>query len=678
MAYKNHMIPTPIQRCSSIEQEVQERLYRGVGLAQLNILRDQMRLGGLTIGSRQVRLHDGVVVECNICFNNEYIIVHTVPQVAERTTHPSVVPVNIIFHPRNGIIEKVLTLLTEIIVDGASTVSTVFMFGVQGGWENGNVLLEDKYAFPLIDEDNASFIANSTDDGHFAGEDGKYGNIFWIGASGSALSWHGPPSRHFALPSRDSIPGLSKLEYFLDGINPVVNYTAFDNKLYRQGKVVAVSPNYTWVGADAATAFESCIVLGAGINKTDGMIYGVFFSNRRGAPTYVVVMSDNHTIYTDDLSVAHEYSSQTGASIRQQYMPAKSGLYICLFVYDGNGVDGWTLISEHAASRNGLVWFANEDCTEFICSNGDVLNLNGNLSHPTQTNVRINVSVPRENGINVGARSSFNMSYSANLLYEFMQNNKINASIVASFTAQSNQVSHDTTYASFSGNTVVYAPGEEPSPITVIYGPDYIDHEGTYGFSVLGQGDGDITWSGGGISAGGILTVDSIHRCGAITITATDSCGSQASKSVRLPDGIWILESEEVFDEGYSSYCVYIPGCRTVTTVIGDTRYVERFIGLCGAGAASATTTVKACVYPRKCEEQTFATSIENPSWCSLGGSPHCDYSAPQCEDGVFKYIPCSTLGATCSDEVSKISVTQILASAVCVAYRKVEKYVCA
>ena len=75
MATSNPMVPTPTNHGMGHE----EALYRGIALAQLRILKQQMQLGGLFIGNRRVKLDNGVDIVCSICFNREDIVVSVPP-----------------------------------------------------------------------------------------------------------------------------------------------------------------------------------------------------------------------------------------------------------------------------------------------------------------------------------------------------------------------------------------------------------------------------------------------------------------------------------------------------------------------------------------------------------------------------------------------------------------------
>lgn len=85
MATNSHMVPT-VSLPKGMSQE--EALFRGAALAQLNILKQQMELGKLTVGSRTVRLGNGVVVTCSICFNKHDMSVFVPVALAQNAKPP--------------------------------------------------------------------------------------------------------------------------------------------------------------------------------------------------------------------------------------------------------------------------------------------------------------------------------------------------------------------------------------------------------------------------------------------------------------------------------------------------------------------------------------------------------------------------------------------------------------
>jgi hypothetical protein len=66
-------VPTPILR----DAGYQENLYRGRAMAELRILKQQMGITGLKMGSRTVDIGANVFVHCVVCFNMEDVRLFT-------------------------------------------------------------------------------------------------------------------------------------------------------------------------------------------------------------------------------------------------------------------------------------------------------------------------------------------------------------------------------------------------------------------------------------------------------------------------------------------------------------------------------------------------------------------------------------------------------------------------
>ena len=259
----------------------------------------------------------------------------------------------VILHPRSG----VLSLLPYM-----ETVSTgMTAYGVIGGWKDGITLLETEYLYPLDDTDNASFIVSSDgekdDDGNtiltgeFAGDASLYGNLYWINGDSvnlALLSWRGPPTRHFCLPSDTNIPGFSVIEGTVERQFDIVpEYSAFGTALYQAGEVLLDAPRYNW----PTGGLECCLILGA-MQNVAGPIYIATQSDRRNAPAGVL----------------------------------GPGFFLVLWKTAQEGdeepiVDGWKLVSQVNYGRHGLPWFGNASGTEFVCGNGDRLTAEGILTY---------------------------------------------------------------------------------------------------------------------------------------------------------------------------------------------------------------------------------------------------------------------------------------------------------
>lgn len=102
---------------------------------------------------------------------------------------------------------------------------------------------------------------------------------------------------------------------------------------------------------------------------------------------------------------------------------------------------------------------------------------------------------------------------------------------------------------------------------------------------------GPLTWSIGSGAINSATGVITSVGCGSATITVTDSCGNTATKDVKFPSGIWVLQQVLCPDDPpygcscdylYSTtkyvgnlkkvYC-YIPGCHCTETVYSWCRY---------------------------------------------------------------------------------------------------------
>lgn len=123
---------TPIVRDSSFNKEE----YRGLATAQMRILKDYMKVGGLTAYSRVVTLANGVVITCQKSFNREDIFIRVPQVVSEYTT---------------AITETVCKLLK-----GFPTFSRTVTFGsfpddvyVTNEYLTGDTYLDGVYSIPI-------------------------------------------------------------------------------------------------------------------------------------------------------------------------------------------------------------------------------------------------------------------------------------------------------------------------------------------------------------------------------------------------------------------------------------------------------------------------------------------------------------------------------------------------
>ena len=383
----------------------EENLYRGQAMAQLRILKQQMAIGGLKIGSRRVDLGNGVTCFCNICFNKEdvYVMVPRVGGGEEVTTESFT---GIIIHPRSGGIEP-FQYTEYVSTDFGSIAEIHYMYGVAGGWLDGVTPYSTQYIYPMNATGNTNFVKGlHTKTVTKTGSDpketvtevakfvapGLYGNLYWDNGAVwdaetetwdkpyIALSWKGTPTRHFRLPSNIEIPGFSTFETSVPGmIEDKPEYTAFGTKLYCRGLVVAEAPHYSWPYNNSGVNGR-CLILGA-MRNTQGVTYIVCQSDHKLAPSFIWQYSDGVVKSGETETYLAENPLVTLVHTRELTSPGffiglwKRGKYTELF-----SVDGWGLVSEHAYSRNGLPWFGKADGTEFVCGNGDTLSAVGLLT----------------------------------------------------------------------------------------------------------------------------------------------------------------------------------------------------------------------------------------------------------------------------------------------------------
>lgn len=214
---------TPIVRNSSFDKEA----YRGLATAQMRILKDYMKVGGLSVYSRIVTLDNGVVITCQKSFNREDIFI-SVPQVP----------------------------YTEVIV---KVVSGAFLFDHK----------------QLAGFSRLEFNANNTEaDGWAAtyevGPD-VYGNTDWKG-KGGVLCWLGVASRHFEIDATKSDSGYMVFDEDVGIENPISYYTPFGPDIYAEGAVLDTVP---------AAGLTSSKVLGAA--RIEGKLVCVVGRNYRNA-----------------------------------------------------------------------------------------------------------------------------------------------------------------------------------------------------------------------------------------------------------------------------------------------------------------------------------------------------------------------------------------------------------
>lgn len=188
MATSNPMVPTPTNHGMSHE----EALYRGIALAQLRILKQQMQLGGLTIGSRRVKLDDGTEIFCNICFNAEsvQVVLPKYDNPADMQPKPPTVGL-FLCQPRY------CTSLS----DGWDMVNEFYSISYKYcdfyGYDlnRREVSAWGDAVYPLSDGDRCTSLLNSSGK-LLPVENEYYGNVDWQDGNGNVITWFGAHSRY--------------------------------------------------------------------------------------------------------------------------------------------------------------------------------------------------------------------------------------------------------------------------------------------------------------------------------------------------------------------------------------------------------------------------------------------------------------------------------------------------
>lgn len=467
-----------------------------------------------------------------------------------KTTLIALKNISVICHPRSG---KVVNLkYKRHYVDALNMVNSdsIPVAGVIGGWKDGTDLLTSEYIFPLVDEDNASFIFTDADpiNGEFVQDTGNYGNLYWTNGE-DVLSWKGTPTRHFRLPSDTELPGLSTIETGRDVQGETLfEYTSFGFNVYQNGEVYLTAPKYSWPKKADGNPEGRCLVLGAMLDD-EGNTLIVTQSDRALAP-----------------------------------VGAKGGYYLMVWKESSaeGSVDGWLQIFEQQYTRNGLPWFGNKTGTEFVCGNGDKIIISSTTT--------LTLAIPSEGTYNETGTGhiTFNAKYNSAKFYEFIDNIIINSPVSMTFNASSSNASTADKYA----NTTLTIPivvetPDTPTPLTVVGPPDVDGNMPEYTGNLA-----DYNPSGGSIS-GGTVSKEAPTGCGTgqvtITVTCADGSGSEtASLDVRISGGSWSVDSDIIYSDG---------GLGTYVVNTNGTTRVEEWIGYGCRIRSSVTSSTEDCVY---------------------------------------------------------------------------------
>jgi hypothetical protein len=140
-----------------------------------------------------------------------------------------------------------------------------------GGFIPDGTAIALVYTYPLVDDDHGSRLITGKPDAwtYEINPPEDYGNIDWVGAGGSVVSWRGPASRSFSMDSLIDYPGFVSFDYMSTGEFPVSHYTPFSKFLYQSGAVLYEFPETSKV-VGATDSLVVVVTDYAGIENPDG------------------------------------------------------------------------------------------------------------------------------------------------------------------------------------------------------------------------------------------------------------------------------------------------------------------------------------------------------------------------------------------------------------------------
>lgn len=411
-----------IQKGIVRNETIYTQKYYAMGLQQLAILKQFMSYSNINVLSRIVNVGNGVKIHCEVNFLRESINI-ILPEVIDNKhedIRTEIYYSGIICHPRSGPIQYFS--FSKSSSDGIVTSAEYFKRrGVGGGWEYGDTeLIGASYdsLFPLIDDDRASFLIGTSLKQLFVNdkkanspilskvsqfiEPGAYGNLYWTNNSKwddetlswdkkfESVSWKGTPTRHFRVPTNYNIPLLSILASSHYGAFDDVNtYTTFGTELYKSGSVYLDAPSFSWPENGGSVNGKS-LILGANTN------YIITLNDHMEAPNYFWCFSDGTSLSGNDKQTVSDYLSSVNDVLPNPDPPTKllsefelesPGYFLGIWTniptlnsdrsltFDKIRTNGWELIGETRYSRNGLPWFSDQTMQNFVCSNGDKIEI---------------------------------------------------------------------------------------------------------------------------------------------------------------------------------------------------------------------------------------------------------------------------------------------------------------
>lgn len=397
----NPMVPT-ISTPSGMTYE--QSLYWGAAAAQLDILRNQMRVSGLNVGSRRVTLSNGAEIICNVCFNKHDVRV-IVPEEIYAPDDAVAVFTGFGAYPRSA--DGLLLYLFD---DDSKR------YGVNsGGWSSASKYTENEKVFYCFQFSNHGFALypppSETGDAVGYYSTIEYGNLCWIGEDKTVLSWRGTPNRHTRVPNSVSIPSMSVVDNeFEDDGGTGYNYTVFGPHIYRAGSVYATLPEFGW-------AYSQGFVLGAAINEHG--LFVIAYENRKNSPNFEYKIGVNGS--ATRIVFGNETPELGIGEMIMLTTPVVGGYPLVVYRYGGVW-NGWTKIATFSKPKTGLPWLFNAKGDQARTSSGDMITITGadSASYTPVSDANGELSFDYKQGeFNPPTLdTTFDWSYSGDLFYE--------------------------------------------------------------------------------------------------------------------------------------------------------------------------------------------------------------------------------------------------------------------
>ncbi len=464
---------------------------------------------------------------------------------------------NFLCHPRSGKLNALPYFDNQL--------TEFFLTGVAGGgWRASNVEIENRYVYPLQDDDHGTFIIKVQDKSVSASRTNaeNYGNNWWWDGKkdGAILSWHGAPNITFPVDHIFNIPGLSQIETII-GETPY--YTCFDKYVYRGGSVIATAPEGSLVAGafykDAAL-YSVCVIrreigIWLQLQKQKGKGWlqigpdvqvsalSIAAFPRRDGSAFVYQTTVYNTDKMEVLQVIQPLVSGT------RTVKGRGGYDEGYYQYEASQ-NLWAGMQENTVVTSRVTTQAKFDYK------------NANGSATTQKNVPIyrgepasTVSVVLDSGpACVLPGTLVNFKIVANGVYcsvEWSGVDCVSGGSASKIVETCNSDFSVTATLQPQGISGTYSRTTVLLDLTLSGPQDSgdINNPGLTGVETYTATNavGNVIWSGSNCTVDQSGHADFSGRCGTATITVTDDCGRTASLDVAVGAGMWMQDFSFVF-----------------------------------------------------------------------------------------------------------------------------------